>query len=404
MRSLKDRFLKYISFDTASDENSESIPSSKKQLALAKYLEVELRAIGLKNVELDEYGYVYGFLPASPGREDEPTVGLIAHMDTSPAVSGENINPRCFIYEGGDIDLGNGEVTRVEEFPCLNDCIGQELIVTDGTTLLGGDDKAGVAEIYSVCEILALHPETLHGRIAVCITPDEEIGRGADHFDIEKFGAKWAYTVDGGAIGEIEYENFNAASAKLTVKGMNIHPGSAKNRMKNAALLASEFISAMPAAETPSHTEGYEGFYHLREISGNESKAVFEYIIRDHDREKFEARKQFITELVGFMNKKYGEGTFTLELRDSYYNMKEKILPYMEIVELAKKAMEDAGVTPIIRPIRGGTDGARLSFEGLPCPNLSTGGYNCHGIHEFVSVDQMEKMVGILKNIVCEKR
>ena len=331
-----------------------------------------------------------------PGREDLPALGFIAHMDTAPGVSGENVKPRCLRYEGGDIELGNGEALRVKDFPNLAKYVGQELIVTDGTTLLGADDKAGVAEIVSACACLLAHPEEKHRQIAVCFTPDEEIGRGPDHFDFAKFPAKQAYTVDGGEIGELEYENFNAAAAKVRIHGVNIHPGEAKNKMKNAALLAAEFVSLLPAAEAPAHTEGYEGFYHVTGLSGDESAAQVSLILRDHDREKFEGRKRFLQQLTDYLNLRHGEGTFTLELKDSYYNMKEMILPHMELIHRAEEAMRACGVEPRIVPIRGGTDGARLSYQGLPCPNLCTGGANFHGIHEFVSADAMEKMVRVL--------
>ncbi|MBQ8432852.1 MAG: peptidase T [Clostridia bacterium] len=395
-----ERFLKYVSFDTKSDENSESVPSTEKQKVLGAYLAKELESLGLENAHMDDLGYVYAYLPATPGCEALPTMGLIAHMDTSPDVSGANVNARIVRYEGGDLPLGNGVALPLEAFPFLEKYLGQELIVTDGTTLLGADDKAGVAEIVSACAYLQEHPEIPHGRIAVGFTPDEEIGRGADHFDVDGFGASYAYTVDGGEIGEIEYENFNAASAKVTVKGVNIHPGSAKNRMKNAILMANEFLSMMPPCEVPAHTEGYEGFYHVHSFSGEESLATFGMIVRDHDREKFEARKVFLQNLTDYLNGKWGEGSFTLELRDSYYNMKEKILPHMELIENAKAAMEAEGVEPLVVPIRGGTDGARLSYMGLPCPNLSTGGANFHGVHEFVPVRSLETMVRVLVNLM----
>ena len=393
---VKERFLKYVTYHTTSDEDSETVPSTARQRVLGQALAEELAALGLQNVELDGFGYVYGVLPASPGCEDRPALGFIAHMDTAPGVSGENVKPRCLRYEGGDIELGNGEALRVKDFPNLEKYIGQELIVTDGTTLLGADDKAGVAEIVSACAYLLAHPEVTHRQIAVCFTPDEEIGRGPDHFDFAKFPAKQAYTVDGGEIGELEYENFNAAAAKVRIHGVNIHPGEAKNKMKNAALLAAEFVSLLPAAEAPAHTEGYEGFYHVTGLSGDESAAQVSLIIRDHDREKFEGRKRFLQQLTDYLNLRHGEGTFTLELKDSYYNMKEMILPHMELIHRAEDAMRQCGVEPRIVPIRGGTDGARLSYQGLPCPNLCTGGANFHGIHEFVSADAMEKMVRVL--------
>lgn len=391
-----DRFLNYVRFDTRSDEESETVPSTEKQKLLGAALAEELREMGLSDARMDEYGYVYAHLPATKGYESLPTLGLIAHMDTSPDVSGENVKPRLVRYEGGDLPLENGDAIRLSAFPFLSRYEGQELIVTDGNTLLGADDKAGIAEIVSACEYLIEHPEIPHGRVAVGITPDEEVGRGADHFDIKGFGAKTAYTVDGGELGEIEYENFNAASAKITVHGVNIHPGSAKDRMKNAILMANQLVSMMPPAQTPAHTEGYEGFYHVHTFQGCESRATVAMIIRDHDREKFEARKTFVKNLVDYLNGVWGEGSFQLEMRDSYYNMKEKILPHMELIENAKDAMKSVGVDPIVIPIRGGTDGARLSYEGLPCPNLSTGGANFHGVHEFIPVASMEKMVQVL--------
>ncbi len=398
---VTERFLKYVSFDTRSDENSETVPSTAKQKLLGEYLAHELATIGLREARMDENGYVYAVLPATSGYEEEPVLGLIAHMDTSPDVSGANVKPRIVRYEGGDIPLGeSGETICAEKFPFLSRYVGQELIVTDGTTLLGADDKAGVAEIITACEYLVAHPEISHGRIVVGVTPDEEIGRGADHFDLASFGADLAYTVDGGELGEIEYENFNAASAKITVKGVNIHPGSAKNRMKNAILMANQLISLMPSAETPAHTEGYEGFYHIHDFVGNECEASLSMIIRDHDRVAFEARKDFLTRLVAYLNGEWGEGSFTLQMRDSYYNMMEKILPHMELIENAKSAMLDCGVEPVVVPIRGGTDGARLSYEGLPCPNLCTGGANFHGVHELIPIPSMEKMVEILVRLV----
>lgn len=394
--NVSERFLKYVSFGTNSDEESPACPSTESQLVLGRYLAQELEEIGLTEVGIDENGYVYGVLPASVGRENDPSIGFIAHMDTSPAVSGDNIKPQIVEYNGGDIKLNETESIKLSEFPYLEKYVGCKIITTDGTTLLGADDKAGIAEIFTACEYLIAHPEISHGRIAVCITPDEEIGRGADRFDLKRFDCDWGYTIDGGELGEIEYENFNAASAKITVHGVNIHPGSAKNKMKNASLLAAEFINMLPAAETPAHTEGYEGFYHLCGMSGDETLAKLQYIIRDHDMDKFNAKKDFVANLVKYLNSIYGEGTFEGEIRDSYYNMREKILPFMHIIDNAVEAMKANDVEPIIVPIRGGTDGARLSFEGLPCPNLSTGGANFHGIHEFVPVESMEKMVDVI--------
>ena len=394
--TVLDRFLKYVSFDTRSDENSESFPSTAKQLVLGKELALELERIGLINVGLDENGYVYGFLPASPDRENEKTLGLVAHMDTSPDVSGENAKPSLVDYEGGDITLANGEKIRESVFPCLKNYVGQKLVVTDGNTLLGADDKAGIAEIFTALEYLVNNPNVSHRGISVCITPDEEIGQGADRFPYARFGASEAYTIDGCALGEIEYENFNAAGATFSIKGVNIHPGAAKGKMKNAILVANKIISQLPENETPATTEGYEGFFHVTDIEGNESAAEIRMLIRDHDIDKFSARKDYLYKLESFINSLYGEGTVTLKIKDSYFNMKEKILPVMYLIDNAKAAMEKCGVTPDIVPIRGGTDGARLSYEGVPCPNLSTGGENAHSIHEFVPVPALEKMVDVI--------
>ena len=395
MTNVIKRFLKYVSFDTCSDENSVTVPSSEKQRKLGEYLVNELAELGLQNAHIDEKGYVYAFLPATKGVNAE-NIGFIAHMDTSPDASGKDVKPQIIAYSGGDIALSETVSIKEKEFENLKKYIGQDLIVTDGKTLLGADDKAGVAEIVSACEFLIKNPQIPHGRISVCFTPDEEIGRGADYFDVEKFGAKWAYTVDGGELGEIEYENFNAANARITVNGINIHPGSAKNKMKNAILLANEFVNLLPPAETPAHTEGYEGFYHVCDFVGNETKTEVTLIIRDHDRDKFEEKKEFLKDTIHFLNLKHGEKNFSLLMKDSYYNIKEKILPYMHIVDDAENAMKRVGVTPKIVAIRGGTDGARLSFLGLPCPNLSTGGENFHSVHEFISVQSMEKMVEVL--------
>lgn len=399
MTDVVKRFLKYVSFDTRSDENSVTVPSSEKQKKLGEYLVSELTELGLQNAHIDEKGYVYAFLPATRGVNAE-NIGFIAHMDTSPDASGKDVKPQIISYSGGDIILNDTVSIKSNEFENLKKYIGQDLIVTDGTTLLGADDKAGVAEIISACEFLIKNPQIPHGKISVCFTPDEEIGRGADYFDIEKFDAKWAYTVDGGELGEIEYENFNAANARVTVNGVNIHPGSAKNKMKNAILLANEFVNLLPPAETPAHTEGYEGFYHVCDFVGNETQTEVTLIIRDHDKYKFEAKKEFLKDSIHFLNLKHGEKTFSLLMKDSYYNMKEKILPHMHIVESAENAMNRVGVTPKIVAIRGGTDGARLSFMGLPCPNLSTGGENFHSVHEFISVQSMEKMVEVIVELM----
>lgn len=393
---VDERFLKYVEFATTSDESSETIPSTPGQRVLGEYLAKELTEIGLEGAKIDEYGYVYAWLPASEGYEDADPIGFVAHMDTSDAVPGENIKPRYIDYEGGDIVLGNGAVTDVKSFPFLKNYEGQKLIVTDGSTLLGADDKAGIAEIFTAMEYLIAHPEIKHGRICVAVTPDEEIGRGPDKFNVLAFGAKYGYTLDGGTLGEIEYENFNAASARLTVNGVSIHPGSAKDKMKNAVLIMSEMISMLPPSEVPAHTEGYEGFYHVGSIEGGVTKCVMSLIIRDHDAIKFEERKTFLKRLAAYINSKYGEGTAELEIKDSYRNMKEMILPVMHIIDKAKAAFEDCGVVHKCVPIRGGTDGATLSFMGMPCPNLSTGGENFHGINEFVSVPAMEKMVQVV--------
>lgn len=395
--NIKERFLKYVSFETTSCEESDTVPSTKGQREFAEYLKNEFERIGLEDVQLDENGYLYAFLPANDGSDG--AIGFISHMDTSPSVSGKDINPESLIYTGGNIKLKKCGEISAEAYPFLQDFVGQELIVTDGTTLLGADDKAGIAEIVTACDYLITHPEIKHKGIAVCITPDEEIGRGADCFDFTKFRAKYAYTVDGGLLGEIEYENFNAASALFTVNGINIHPGDAKNKMKNAVLIANELISLFPKAETPAHTEKYEGFYHICSISGDETKTTVNMIIRDHDRKIFDKRKKFAENASSYINSVYGENTVVLEMKDSYYNMKQKILPHMFLIRNAEQAMENAGVTPKTVPIRGGTDGARLSYEGLPCPNLSTGGANFHSIHEFVSVDSMVKMTEVLINL-----
>lgn len=395
-----DRFLNYVSFDTQSNEDSDSCPSTAKQFLLGEFIAEELALMGMSGARIDDDGYVYACLPASEGCENKSSIGFISHMDTAPDASGANIKTARVVYQGGDIFLGDGkEKIAHDVFPFLDKYIGKELIVTDGTTLLGADDKAGIAEIVTAMEYLIAHPEIKHGKICVGFTPDEEIGRGADRFDIKNFGADFAYTVDGGELGEIEYENFNAASVDLKIHGVNIHPGSAKNKMKNAILYANEFINMLPPSEAPAHTEGYEGFFHVNDISGSTSEATVGLIIRDHDRESFDDRKAYIEKAVAYLKGKYGEETFELSIRDSYYNMREKILPVFHIVERAKAAMEKVGVEPLVVPIRGGTDGARLSFEGLPCPNLSTGGANFHGVHEFVAVESMEKMVQVISAI-----
>ena len=399
---IVERFLKYVSFETTSDAESETCPSSPKELELGRYLAEEMKAIGFENARIDADGYVYGHLPASEGCEDLPVIGFIAHMDTSDGASGAGIKPRILHYEGGDIALSDIVTIDEKTFGFLKDYVGQDLIVTDGTTLLGADDKAGIAEIFTAMEYLIAHPEIKHGRIAVGLTPDEEIGRGADRFDIKGFGADWAYTVDGGTLGELEYENFNAASARVTVHGVNVHPGSAKNKMKNSMLIAMEYVSLLPADQRPEHTEGYEGFIHLLGIEGMETKTGMAFIIRDHDMEKFTAKKILMRAAADYINAKYGENTVEIAIEDSYFNMKQYIEPVMFVIERAKKAFTDAGVTPIIQPIRGGTDGSHLSENGLPCPNLSTGGENFHGEREFVSIQAMKKMVEVIVNIVKE--
>ena len=394
--SVIDRFLKCVSFDTTSNETSETVPSTPNQKVLGEFLVKELDALGLTGARMDEYGYVYATLPATPDCVNLEPLGLIAHMDTSSAVSGADIKASIVTYQGGDLVLASGSVMSPVTYPSMNRYIGEELIVTDGTTLLGADDKAGIAEIIATCEYLVTHPEISHRTLQIAFTPDEEIGCGADHFDVEGFGAKEAYTVDGGELGEIEYENFNAAGAKLIVHGRNVHPGSAKNIMKNAILMANQFISMLPPAETPAHTDGYEGFYHICDMCGDETTATVSLIVRDHDRTKFEARKAFLVRLCDYLNDEWGEGRFVLEMRDSYYNMREIIEENMSLITNAEEAMRTAGVEPIVVPIRGGTDGARLSYMGIPCPNLSTGGANFHGVHEYIPVRSMHKMVGFL--------
>ena len=401
--SVIDRFLSYVAFDTTSSETSGTVPSTPNQRVLGEFLVKELLSLGLANARMDEYGYVYATLPATPDCAHLEPLGLIAHMDTSSAVSGANIKASIVTYNGGDLVLASGSVMSPAVYPSMNHYVGEELIVTDGTTLLGADDKAGVAEIIATCEYLVQHPEISHRTLQVAFTPDEEIGCGADHFDVDGFGAKQAYTVDGGILGEIEYENFNAAGAKLTVHGLNVHPGSAKDIMKNAILMANQFITMLPPAETPAHTSGYEGFYHVCDMSGDETTATVSLIVRDHDRAKFEARKAFLVRLCDYLNGEWGEGRFVLELKDSYYNMREMIEQNMSLITNAEAAMRAAGVEPLTMPIRGGTDGARLSYMGIPCPNLSTGGANFHGVHEYIPVKSMHKMVEVLINLVTQQ-
>lgn len=393
-----ERFLNYVSYPTPSDENCENCPSTKSQLLLAEEIRKDMESIGMEDAKVDENGYVSAFLSASDDMSDLPPLGLIAHMDTSPDAKGTDIKPAVIDCDGKDIKLASGNHITAKEFPVIEKYKNQKLIVTDGTTLLGADDKAGISEIISACERIIKNKES-HRAIAVCITPDEEIGRGADLFPLKSFKAPVAYTVDGGEIGEIEYENFNAAAAKIYIHGKNIHPGEAKNKMKNAALYASEFVSLLPPAEAPAHTEGYEGFYHVQKISADETEGYIQMLIRDHDIEKYEERKQFIKNLCEYLNSVYGEKTFEHNITDTYFNMKEKILPHIELIDNAKRAMESAGITPKIVAIRGGTDGARLSYEGLPCPNLSTGGVNFHSVREFIPVNSLEKMVDVIVNL-----
>ena len=398
---LKDRFLKYVSFDTQSDEMSETFPSTEKQKVLLKYLVEEMKSLGLTEVEMDEHSYAMGTIPATPGYEDRPAIGFIAHVDTSPDMSGANIKPQIIEnYDGKDIRLNENLMMTVKDFPELSAFKGHTLITTDGTTLLGADDKAGVAEIMTAAEYLMVHPEVKHGKIRIGFTPDEEVGRGVDYFNVEKFGAKFAYTIDGGFEGELEYENFYAASAKVAIQGRNVHPGYAKDKMINALQVAAEVNSLLPAWERPEHTDGYEGFYHLVGLNGSVENAEISYIIRDHIRDKFEAKKQFMMKVVELLTQKYGEGVLTLTLKDQYYNMREMVEPHPEVIDKAFKAMEQAGVTPIVRPIRGGTDGARLSYMGLPCPNLFTGGMNFHGKFEYCSLDTMIRAQQTILNLI----
>lgn len=403
MTDLKDRFLKYVSFDTQSAEEMENVPSTDKQFVLARYLVNELKELGAEDVKLDEtHCYIYATIPATT-KKDLPVLGFIAHMDTSPAVSGKDVKPQVIEnYNGEDIPLTGvpGLVMSVEEYPELKELKGKTIICTDGTTLLGADDKAGVAEIMTMAEYFLSHPEVEHGPIRIGFTPDEEVGRGVDFFDVDLFAADYAYTVDGGALGELEYENFNAAGAKLKVNGISTHPGSAKWKMKNAALIGMEFHSLLPVYMNPVCTEGYEGFYHLDTMNGGAEYAEFNYIIRDHDMKLFEEKKELFMKAADFLNAKYGAGTVVVDMADSYFNMKEMIEPNMHLIDTAKEVMTELGITPIVSPIRGGTDGARLSFMGLPCPNLCTGGANYHGKFEYACLDSMYSCVEILKGIV----
>lgn len=400
-----DRFLDYVSYNTMSDPKAQTRPSTGLQFILLQHLCSELDDIGAENVRMGKECNVYAEIPATPGCENEPTIGLIAHVDTSPALSGENVVPRIVKnYDGGEIALGqSGYVMNPKEFPSLKDYIGQDLIVTDGNTLLGADDKAGVAEIMAAAEILLSDNTIPHGKVVIAFTPDEEIGSGADGFDIEGFGADFAYTIDGGKLGELEMECFNAAAADIDIKGFSIHPGDAKNKMINAARIAAEFVSLMPLSDTPEHTEGYEGFFHLCEISGSEDSAHLEYIIRDFDASKLQWRKDFMVRAAAMLNTRYGEGTVNLTITDSYRNMYEMVSPHPETIDRAKAAFSENGVEIIMTPIRGGTDGARLSWEGLPCPNLSTGGHNFHGRFEYIPVQSLEKMTDVIISLVSKR-
>ena len=398
--TLLDRFLKYVAYDTQSSEESASFPSTDKQKVLLEALRDEMTALGMTEVTMDKYGYVMGTIPATPGCESAPVIGFIAHVDTSPDMSGAEVKPRIIeAYDGGDILLNSLLTMRVADFPELEFFKGHTLIHTDGTTLLGADDKAGVAEIMTAAEYLLAHPEIAHGKIRIGFTPDEEVGRGVDFFDVAAFGADFAYTVDGGMEGELEYENFNAASAKIAIQGRNVHPGYAKNKMINAIEVAAELMQLLPAAERPEHTEGYEGFYHCVGIEGSVEQAQLSYIIRDHDADRFEARKRFIWAAVDLLKIKYGEQVLTLTLKDQYFNMRKMVEPHPQVIDRALEAMRMADVKPLVRPIRGGTDGARLSFMGLPCPNLFTGGMNFHGKFEYCSLNTMQKAQQVIINL-----
>lgn len=398
--TVVDRFLKYVKFDTESSTETGTTPSTPGQMVLARELEKELHEMGLEDISLDQKGYIMATLPANTDKK-VPTIGFVAHMDTSPDLTGKDVNPQIVKnYDGKDIIL-NKELNIVlspNDFPEMQDYVGQDLIVTDGKTLLGADDKAGIAEILTAIKYLKDHPEIKHGKIRIGFTPDEEIGAGADYFDVEKFGCEWAYTMDGGPIGELEYENFNAAGVKVSIQGRSVHPGYAKDKMVNALVVANKLVSLLPSNERPEHTTGYEGFYHLTNISGTVDAATVGYIIRDHDREIFEKRKQVMLDTIAFINKLYSDST-TVEIKDQYYNMREKVEPVKHVVDLAFEAMTAVGVTPIVKPIRGGTDGARLSFMGLPCPNIFAGGHNFHGRYEFVPIQSMEKAVQVIVKI-----
>lgn len=397
-----ERLLHYVSFGTQSNHESKTIPSTESQKVLGAALVVEMKALGIEDAFMDDKGYVYGTIPATPGKENKPVIGLIAHMDTAEDASGDNIQAKIVEYQGGDILLNEEKniLMTEKEYPSLKKYVGQHLIVTDGTTLLGADDKAGIAEIMTMAEELINNPSIEHGKIRIGFTPDEEVGRGANYFDVEGFGADFAYTVDGGELGELEYENFNASSAKVVVHGLSIHTGSAKDAMLNASLLAMEYHNMLPVEQNPRYTQGYEGFFHLDSIKGRVEEAELHYIIRDHDAAKYDQKKQVMQDIADYLNKKYGEGTFELTIEESYRNMKEKIEPHMHLIDNARKAFAQCGVEAQTVPIRGGTDGARLSYMGLPCPNLSTGGHNFHGRFEYIPVESMDKMTETLVNIV----
>lgn len=400
---LLERFLKYVTIHTTSDETSNKVPSTNIQIEFAKMLAEELRQIGMQEVDLDKNGYLMATLPSNIDK-DVPTIGFIAHLDTSPDMSGENVKPRVVKnYDGGDIMLNKEQhiVLSPKQFPELTKYMGQSLVVTDGLTLLGADDKAGIAEIMTAMEYFIQHPEVKHGKVRVAFNPDEEIGLGAHHFDVEKFGCQYAYTMDGGEIGELEYENFNAALAKITFRGRNVHPGYAKDKMVNSMKLANRFVNSLPENEVPDKTEGYEGFYHLISMQGDVEQSTLTYIIRDHDRTKFELRKVELQNVAMDINRDYGIDVVTLEVKDQYYNMKEKVEPVIHIIDTAFEAITMAGIEPKVKPIRGGTDGAQLSFKGLPCPNIFAGGHNFHGRYEFVPVESMQKATEVIKNIVA---
>ena len=399
---LQNRFINYVKIYSTSDPESETTPSTERQWDIAKYIFEELKTLGLSDVSLDENGYIYAYVPSNLENDDEPVVGFISHYDTSPDFNGENVKPQIWDdYNGQDLILNKetGFTLSPSKFESLKDYVGKTLITTDGTTLLGADDKAGIAEIVTAAEFLLAHPDIKHGRIAIGFTPDEEIGRGAHKFDVAKFGAEWAYTMDGGEVGELEYENFNAAGAVVKIHGLSVHPGYAFGKMVNASLLAAEFIKMLPENETPSTTKGFEGFYHLTDLKSDVSEAKIQYIIRDHDNDKFEARKKFITGKVAEFNEKFGEGIAEIEIKEQYRNMKQQFEGKMHIVDIAEQAMKDANIEPKIKAIRGGTDGAQLSYMGLPCPNIFAGGINFHGPYEYVALESMEKAVKVIVNI-----